>query len=405
MENSSDIQVDGQKLRFEEALFCSVVNLIATLGCGVHSSIRKFDMSSRPRSAFTLIELLVVIAIIAVLVAILLPAVQQAREAARRSTCKNNLKQYGIALHNYHDTFNLLPPGANLSDAGTLSRRYNANVSLLPYIEQGALYDMIVAGGTGASMNGTTNYAPYGGNPWDTNYRPFNQQVSLFLCPSDPESSQSPELADTNYAFSRGDSIQNNNRWAGNLGHGLRGMFTSIGDGGNDGTYGRCVKFRDVQDGLSNTIAMAERLKAQANSDNIKDGAAPMGFGDVFRNNPSLIYGQVDSNGKIIGSVLRAGGTRWADGAPAYTGCTTTLGPNSPNALNSTSDQADGVFDPSSRHAGGVQVLMGDGAVRFVSENIHTGNTTVGSPLSGTSPYGVWGALGSISGGEVVSEF
>jgi len=363
-------------------------------------------MSMRRTNGFTLIELLVVIAIIAVLVAILLPAVQQAREAARRSTCKNNLKQYGIALHNYHDTFNILPPAANLSDATTQAKRYNANVSLLPYIEQAALYDTIVAGGTQAAINGTTNYLPYGGYPWDNNYRPFSQKVPLFLCPSDPDSAQAAELAHTNYAFSRGDSIQNNNRWAGNLGHGLRGMFAAIGDAPADGTFGRCVRFRDVTDGLSNSIAMAERIKAQANSTNIKEGAMPMGFGDAFRNNPSLIHGQVDGSGRITSpNILRVAGTRWADGAPAYTGCTTTLGPNSPNALNSTSDQADGVFDPSSRHAGGVQVLMGDGAVRFVSENIHTGNTTVGSPLSGQSPYGVWGALGSISGGEVVSDF
>jgi len=362
-------------------------------------------MFSRQRSGFTLIELLVVIAIIAILIALLLPAVQQAREAARRSTCRNNLKQYGIALHNYHDIHNMLPMGANLSDAGSISRRYNANVSLLPYIEQSALFNMISSGGTAASVNGTQNFAPFGGEPWNANYLPFTRKVSLFLCPSDPDSMQGAPMAQTSYVFSRGDSIQNNNRWAGNLGHGLRGMFCAIGDAPNDGTFGRCVRFRDVTDGLSNTIAVSERVKAQANADNIKDGAMPMGFGDAFRNNPSLIYGQVDGNGRITSSILRVSGLRWADGAPAYTGCTTTLGPNSPNALNSTSDQADGVFDPSSRHVGGVHVLMGDGAVRFVSENIHTGNTTTGSPLSGESPYGVWGALGSISGGEVVSDF
>tara|TARA_R110002095_G_scaffold25573_1_gene26178 strand:+ start:8818 stop:9906 length:1089 start_codon:yes stop_codon:yes gene_type:complete len=362
-------------------------------------------MRNYRKSGFTLIELLVVIAIIAILVALLLPAVQQAREAARRSQCKNNLKQFGIALHNYHETYGLLPMAANLSDAGTYSRRYSANVSLLPFIEQAPLFDLISGGGTATAVNGTTNYAAFGGNPWDTNYLPFRQQIPMFLCPSDPESSQTAELADTNYTFSRGDSIQDNNRWTGNGGRGLRGMFAAIGDSGNDGSFGRCVRFRDVLDGLSNTISMSERIKAQPDATNIREGVMPMDFGDAFRSNPSLIYGQVDSSGNIIGSMLRASGTRWADGAPAYTGSTTTLGPNTPNALNSSSDQADGVFDPSSRHTGGVHCLMGDGAVRFISENIDTGDTTSGSVTAGKSPYGIWGALGSISGGEAVAEY
>ena len=367
-------------------------------------------MSRRSTSGFTLIELLVVIAIIATLIALLLPAVQQAREAARRSQCKNNLKQYGLALHNYHDVQNIFPPGAMIGDpTGGHCRRYSANVSLLPYIDQSALYNMIFAGGTAASMNGTTNYAPCGGTPWDNNFKPFFQRVAVFLCPSDPDSNQAPQ-ATCNYAFSRGDSIQNNNRWVGNAGgRGMRGMFPSLGDKdtlGGGTVFGRCMRGRDVTDGLTNTIAIGERVKAQAGATNIRDGAMTAGFGDTFRGNPSLIYGQVDSSGNVTSaSVIRSSGIRWADGTPAYTGCTTVLGPNHPNALNGTSDQSDGVFDPSSRHAGGVQVLMGDGSVRFVNENINTGNTTVASPVNGPSPYGVWGALGTVDGGEVIGEF
>src|SRR5262252_5025108 len=111
----------------------------------------------RGRWGFTLIELLVVIAIIAILIALLLPAVQQAREAARRSQCKNNLKQYGLALHNYHDTYTLLPSGENFTATGQAATRHSPNIGLLPYIDQAPLFNQI-SGNFGG-------YAPFGAVP------------------------------------------------------------------------------------------------------------------------------------------------------------------------------------------------------------------------------------------------
>src|SRR5579863_8203512 len=140
------------------------------------------------RRAFTLIELLVVIAIIAVLVALLLPAVQQAREAARRSQCKNNLKQYGLALHNYHETYSLLPSGemqtgcCNTGVAGG-APRYSPNVALLPYVDQQTTYNA-VSSSYRSLANGNT-YARFSSAPWDGGYSPFNTSIPMFVCPSD----------------------------------------------------------------------------------------------------------------------------------------------------------------------------------------------------------------------------
>jgi hypothetical protein len=108
------------------------------------------------------------------------------------------------------------------------------------------------------------------------------------------------------------------------------------------------------------------------------------------------------------------GGLAWPDGAPAYTGCTTVLGPNTASCTQDGWDGDDGIYEPSSNHVGGVHVLMGDGAVRFISNNINTGNTTLpppdapnasGNAIGGPSPYGVWGALGSKAGAEVIGDF
>ncbi len=364
----------------------------------------------RKRQAFTLIELLVVIAIIAVLIALLLPAVQQAREAARRSQCKNNLKQLGLAIHNYHDVFNCVPM-ASLRDGGPGGQRQSGLVSMLPYLDQAPLANLGSAGGVASSVNGTQNYGPSTFVPWDGNHRVNTAQLPGLLCPSDGQTQEeawpSPaRLGKTNYMLSRGDTAWDTNPgWNGNGGRGLRGFFV----GGNDPS-GR-HSFADVIDGLSNTIAMAERIKAKTGAISIKTGAGTTAIGQgTYRANASTCLALVGATrpGEYNDTtqVHSWAGVRWTDGAPSFTGCTTILGPNKPSCQDGAGDWTDGIYEPTSLHTGGVQVLMGDGAVRFISENIHAGNASSGSPSPGQlSPYGTWGNLGSCNGNEVVGEF
>jgi prepilin-type N-terminal cleavage/methylation domain-containing protein len=360
------------------------------------------------RRAFTLIELLVVIAIIAILIALLLPAVQQAREAARRTQCRNNLHQLGLALHNYHDVYGMFVYGSTHPDPGagsnTRPARYSGFVGLLPYIDQAPMFNQI----SGDQFSRV---------PWDGNYAPWRTVIPGIQCPSDTDVQLEPGQTNANYMFCRGDSAWDHNQWGGNPGgngtpkRGLRGMFTGLGDNWLDDTNGRCVRIRDVSDGTSSTIAMSERVKAKGGN-LVADGGTAINVGSNFRdNNPADCLNQIDpATDRYTGGVGHWAGTRWPDGAPAFTGCTTVLGPNSASCTQGGWDGEDGIYEPFSKHEGGVFCLMGDGAVRFVSENIDNGDSSApppdrpGGPL-GPSPYGVWGALGSIAGGDIVNDF
>ncbi|MDR1486111.1 MAG: DUF1559 domain-containing protein, partial [Planctomycetaceae bacterium] len=202
---------------------------------------------------FTLVELLVVIAIIGILIAVLLPAVQAAREAARRMQCTNHLKQWALACHNHHDTLETLPPlGKGKND------RVGWTVWLLPYLEQSAIYQLAESGGTATAVNGTTNYASFGGDPWDTNYLPWQTKIAALICPSDPKAKKPCDgIGRRNYLASVGDF----------------GTYWTCGEvnpntGGPDGPkhFRGCFSrqnardFAFITDGTSNTFLLGEVL-------------------------------------------------------------------------------------------------------------------------------------------------
>lgn len=353
-------------------------------------------------SGFTLVELLVVIAIIGILIALLLPAVQAAREAARRSQCTNNLKQLGLGLHNYHDVNRVFPyrmggtaaqPNWNswLSNAG----RKSGFVPLLPYIEQGAMYDRIRAGDQTAGIPPDGPYAWQGWSVWD-------DSPDLLLCPSD---NGVPNRTGpyNSYAFCIGDRFDNIADATQ-----VRGLFATYT------TYSTA----DVTDGTSNTIAMSERvcgakistsapwsLTAAQSVEHIQ--AVITGVQGLIQQ-PVLCLSRTD--GKYVvppATVHTLWGGRWTDGRPARVGFTTVLPPNGPSCSDPSStetnaDQVHVVLPPSSRHPGGVNCLFADGSVRFISNTIDTGSLATQQPATGPSVYGVWGALGSKDGGESV---
>lgn len=356
-------------------------------------------LRARPVAGFTLVELLVVIAIIGVLVALLLPAVQAAREAARRSQCSNALKQFGLALHNYADVNKVFPSrrggSVGASSATGNQRRLSAFIPLLPFIEQKPLADAIAGGGT---YSGTT-YPPGGPNAWNTAYPPFQTQVPLLLCPSDKTPPPVNTAGRNSYAFSLGDtivSVNANDKL-------MRGIFGSQ----------LCKGFKDLTDGTSNTIAMSERVWSgavaarTANQDEAKAVSA-MNVSSI-NTNPSTCLAKA-TNGVEFNSIQIKGkfGALWSDGQAERVGFNTVLPPNAPSCTNDGDTNADSngsLLSPASYHPNGVNALMADGSVRFVTQNINCGNTAAAPVASGRSPYGVWGALGSTDGREPTSDF
>jgi prepilin-type N-terminal cleavage/methylation domain-containing protein/prepilin-type processing-associated H-X9-DG protein len=325
----------------------------------------------RSRRGFTLIELLVVIAIIAILISLLLPAVQQAREAARRTQCRNNLKQIGLALHNYHETYNTLPPGVvhktgnqNVAALGS----YGWGTFILPQLEQTTMFDAMQANGVDLDtlLRNT-------GNP-QVQALP-KQTLSVYRCPSDtapdlntkrewdvPYSSffgnQPVHLATANYVAVSGTRWSTPEQW---IVEGRDPFGTFWGDSR--------VRFRDVTDGLSNTILVGERDWELGWAANWIGQRNYTGTG-IWGSRQNLAILDVKINDPV-------------------------LQPNGNPAVSRGF---------SSRHTGGAQFLLGDGSVRFISENIQF-NTTGQNQSPPPDTLGLFQRLGRRNDSLVVSEF
>ncbi len=307
----------------------------------------------RSRVGFTLIELLVVIAIIAILIALLLPAVQQAREAARRSSCKSNLKQIGVALHNFHDTYGNLPPGGFDNDSDRIGWRVN----ILPMLEQSTVYEQMTNNGvvvvnTQSDITACTTGTNVGDCEAGRDPNVFNADatvagqtfLSVYTCPSDVL----PEFDDDGWGKANycGNAGSETNEWNGQNLEGTEqdGMLCHS----NDDNPSRIVfvKFRDVTDGTSNTIMVGE-VSESANV--TRSNAASARF-------PIWIGGNNDAsccNGfREHGAISRLTGGAFFVNRQA-------------------GDESDASFG--SQHTGGAQFVFGDGAVRFLSENIDSG--------------------------------
>ena len=202
--------------------------------------------------------------------------------------------------------------------------------------------------------------------------------------------------------FSRGDNAWDyNSAWHGNNGNGIRGFFLAARDNGQAGGPRR---FRDVTDGLSNTIMMGERIVAKNGGTNVRDGVSTRDVSNGARTNPSTCVAFPDADNNYPSGIERLAGTRAMDGAPEFTSFVTILAPNSPSCKNGgTNHDRDGIQTSGSQHTGGAQFVLGDGSVIFVSENIDTGDLTAAPVTGGPSPYGVFGAMGSVGGRETVS--
>jgi len=337
-------------------------------------------VTQHKRHAFTLVELLVVIAIIGILVALLLPAIQAAREAARRSECSNNIKQLGLAIHNYHDTHNVMCAGGAAGPRSRVNRQseWSGLIGLFPYIEQDALYDLW------ADPNANGYYPA----AWDG--VPETQvQVPGLLCPSDTPPTTKNSNADIghkNYYFCYGTTYANN--WDRESNGAFSGSHAPNWPTVKD-IYRR---FADIRDGTSTTLAMSEKVHRTTRRTVIGNTCYA-----ISSLTPATCLTQVSGSEYATGVALTtwSPGELWTMGHPFWNAFVTVLSPNGPSCTNWGSDNmsnASGIFTANSRHPGGVLVVMVDGSVDFVSDSIDA--------VGGASGYGVWGAMGTRDGGE-----
>jgi prepilin-type processing-associated H-X9-DG protein len=366
-----------------------------------------------------LIELLVVIAIIAVLIALLLPAVQAAREAARRIQCTNNLKQLGLALHNYHSTFDNFPLGAlQVRDGkgnlrGTGWGLWSTHAMLLPYLEQNALFN--------ACNMSVPNQGNVGADTTSMQVTAITSVVSAFLCPSSPPpnapgfppealASLQKNAPGNNYFASIGSSL---NPYSGPWVSGQE-MGGAASPNGMFQIFGQAIKMAGVQDGTANTIAFGEWRTGDFDANKLSVPQDVINVGKTFppgsgryNQNQTMPFGGDGLNQWLQMCAQQAPqsvgnpdknrswvGQEWCTGMLGRTLGNTVVPPNSSYPYCATViwggdfDGSNGNFGLSSNHPGGASVCMADGSVRFIK--------------SSTSQSVMW-ALGSRSQGEIVS--
>lgn len=432
-------------------------------------------MSLRRKTSggFTLVELLVVIAIIGVLVGLLLPAVQAAREAARRMSCSNNFKQIGLAMHNYHSAYKQLPrqqggTGLGILDNNTSwwqgstttnNEELSAFVGLTPFMEQQALWEQISAGGRRTVTWNNNNalpraagqlgaWQPMGPNPRldreggeSRRFPPWVTEIPTLRCPSDPGTGL-PGGGRTNYAVSLGDSwtqVWDHGPKEANLNpppNNWRPEWFAAADRGVFSKR-RDTKFRDILDGLANTVAGGEIITDNRDRDK-RSSLAAVTQSWIVEANPSYCVNNLWVSAEEPQFWCDAGeancnpptrymdgqngrGMNWAWGAMTMTAMHTIRPPNSEMCEAHWYDNV-GTCPPSSRHQGGCHILMADGAVIFITDSIEAGDQQ--APVIGArfdqngaqfpnnrpnragrkSPYGLWGALGSRAARETIEE-
>lgn len=310
------------------------------------------------RRAFTLIELLVVIAIIAVLIALLLPAVQQARESARRTQCKNQMKQLGIAMHNYHDTYKQLPPGTikwigDPARTGPTSQYYDDHGW---YSQIGAFIDQ-------APWFNSINFSAQMSDASNDNAR--RNRIALYGCPTSG-GTQNNEWASNTWARWRGNYVVN---W-GNTNYG-QGTSGGVNFGGSPFGPRGSSNFSGIVDGMSNTLMMGEIIASTT---------APGWGGPISEM-------QIATGGQTFTAWLPPNSPSCDN---AWRLCPGTSDLNGISCCQLAADDVSQYFTVRSRHTGGAHVLMCDGAVRFVSNNID---------------LNVWRTLSTSKGGEVTGDF
>ncbi|WP_422928844.1 DUF1559 domain-containing protein [Singulisphaera sp. PoT] len=327
------------------------------------------------RDAFTLIELLVVIAIIGVLIALLLPAVQAAREAARRGQCMNNLKQIGLALHNYHGAHNsfpvgfLSPTGAVPATTSPLQYRWSALAQMTPFLEQSNLFQAF-------NFDFPIAYKPSGaGSPfwpfYPANTTAMAIRVASFLCPGDGAAAPAPDTGPSNYTFCSGDG--------GNGGDATNANGVFI--------LGRSQSVATILDGTSQTAAVSEQWLGIAGPYSLPAGSnppspLPRAFARVSAAPLTDAGCAVAGNGWLLNK-----GACWWDGNYLNTLYNHYLTPNSPYN-DCIVYHNPGWKAARSLHPGGANILFADGHARSVQNSVNPG---------------VWRALATRAGGEVVS--